>query len=55
MNYACTRMLSSRAILSSIGGCVLNSLAIFPAERGFTINMCAVAGCAAIGICCDAE
>jgi hypothetical protein len=42
---------SSRAILSSMGGWVLNSLTIPLPDNGFTINICAVAGVAARGIC----
>jgi hypothetical protein len=44
-------MASSLAILSSMGGCVLKSLAIPPPERGFTMNMWEVAGFASMGIC----
>ena len=42
---------SSRAILSSIGGWVLNNLTIPLPDNGFTINICAGAGVAARGIC----
>lgn len=41
---------SSRVIRSSIGGWVLNSFRNPPPESGLTINRCAVAGVASIGI-----
>ena len=43
---------SSRAILSSTGGCVLNSFIIAPPLKGLTIIICDVAGVACIGIIC---